>query len=414
MRTIGAAAAAVLILAGGLVAAPPAPAAARCAAATTVRETLPNGTTWQLCWRMHRQTGLVLEDVRISSRHHPEPVRVLRSMTLAQLNVPYDSGVIEYNDITDYGFGGDYLQTLGGEDCAGGSARVGSDGGAEPRRRKVLCVSAEASGPAYRLRNEREPAKPYAEQGHDLVLRAVSKVDSYEYVTEYRLHDDGEISARLGATGDLSPQGYGSADDGWPVGKRARDFATSHFHSAFWRVDFDLAGRGGERVEQYDTKVSGRGKKVATLRTSRKVIAREGSFSKANRRWWRVVSRTARNADGHLRSYELVTAASEVYEAHPETRPDVTFTEHHGCERYAMDNTDPQCAGRRSILDYARNAETMTDPVMWVRVGFHHVPRDEDQSPMPVHWQGFDLVPRDFTEINRLAPDARARVNGRD
>ena len=56
----------------------------------------------------------------------------------------------------------------------------------------------------------------------------------------------------------------------------------------------------------------------------------------------------------------------------------------------------------------------MTNPVMWVRVGFHHVPRDEDQSPMPVHWQGFGLVPRDFTEINRLAPDARARVNGRD
>ena len=51
---------------------------------------------------------------------------------------------------------------------------------------------------------------------------------------------------------------------------------------------------------------------------------------------------------------------------------------------------------------------------MWVRVGFHHVPRDEDQSPMPLHWQGFDLVPRDFTETNPLTPDGRENVNGHD
>ncbi|MEU7901479.1 primary-amine oxidase [Actinoplanes sp. NPDC049118] len=417
-RAMGEAAAAVLILSAGLTATAVRPAVAqapaRCAAANTVRETLPNGTTWQLCWRIHARSGLVLEDVRISSRRYPESVRVLRSVTLAQLNVPYDSGETEYNDITDYGFGGEYLQTLAGDDCRGGSARVGSDGDAVPRRRKVLCVSAEASGPAYRLRNDGAPTKPYARQGHDLVLRTVSKVSTYEYIAEYRLHDDGEISARLGATGDLSPVDVGSADNGWPVGKGARGFATSHYHSAFWRVDFDLAGRGGEQVEQYDTRVAGRGSTAARLRTSRRVIAREGSFSKANRRWWRVVSRTARNADGHARSYELVTAASDVYEAHPETTPDVTFTQHHGCEKYATDNTDPQCAAGRSILDYARNAEIMTNPVMWVRVGFHHVPRDEDQSPMPLHWQGFDLVPRDFTEVNRLAPEARAGFNGRN
>jgi primary-amine oxidase len=418
MRTIATMGTAALILSGGLLAAAATPAAARapaaaqCAAANAVKETLPNGTTWQLCWRIHERTGLVLEDVRISSKRYPEPVRVLGSITLAQLNVPYDSGETEYNDVTEYGFGGSYLQTLAGDDCKGGSARVGSDGDEVPRRRKVLCVSAEASGPAYRLRNEEVETKPYSRQGHDLVLRSVSKVGWYEYVSEYRLHDDGEISVRLGATGDLSPVDLGTAGNGWPVGKGAHEYATSHYHSAFWRVDFDLAGRGGEQVEQYDTTVAGRGSMTAALKTSRKVIAREGSFTKANRRWWRVASRTAKNADGHARSYELVTTAGDVYEAHPETTPDVTFTQHHGCERYATENDDPQCPTRRTILDYARNHETMTNPIMWVRVGFHHVPRDEDQSPMPLHWQGFDLVPRDFTEINRLAPDALTRAAG--
>jgi primary-amine oxidase len=30
---------------------------------------------------------------------------------------------------------------------------------------------------------------------------------------------------------------------------------------------------------------------------------------------------------------------------------------------------------------------------------------------MPLHWQGFDLLPRDFTDTNPLAP---AVVNGQD
>jgi len=422
-RTAGAAAAAALIASLGVTGTGATPAAAQvlalapavpapCAASTMVKETLPNGTTWQLCWRIQQKSGLVLEDVSISSKRYPEPVSVLKSLALAQLNVPYDSGTTEYNDITDFGFGGEYLQTLGGDDCKGGSARVGSDGAAEPVRRQVLCVSAEQSGLAYRSANDETTKPPYSKQGHDLVLRAVSKVGWYEYVTEYRLHDDGQISARLGATGDLSPGDFTSPDKGWPIGKGARAIATSHYHSAFWRVDFDIAGRGGEYVEQYDTKPAGQGSVSAKLTTSHRIVAKEGSFSKANRRWWRVVSGNARNADGHARSYELVTGASDVYEAHPETTPDVTFTQSRACEKYATGNADPECPTRRSILDYAGNKETMKDPIMWVRVGFHHVPRDEDQSPMPLHWQGFDLVPRDFTETNRLAPPERSGVNG--
>jgi len=422
-KTAGAGAAALLAVASlGLAGSPsqaaPAPSTppvppAQCAASTTVKETLPNGTTWQLCWRMQEQAGLILEKVSVSSKRYPEPVQVLESLRLAQLNVPYDSGETEYNDVTDYGFGGWNLQTLGGDDCKGGSARVGSDGGAEPERRAVLCVSAEASGLAYRLRNDAAETKPYSKEGHDLVLRSISKIGWYEYVTEYRLHDDGQISARIGATGDLSPGDYVNADRGWPIGKGARAYASSHYHSAFWRVDFNIAGKGAEKVEQYDTKLDGQGSMSAKLRMTKTTVAKEGSFSKVNRRWWRVVSPTSKNKDGHLRSYELVTGADDRYEAHPETTPDVTFTQGKTCEKYATGNADPQCPAKKTIIDFAKDKEDLKDPVMWVRVGFHHVPRDEDQSPMPLHWQGFDLMPRDFTEMNRLTPDAFTGANGR-
>jgi primary-amine oxidase len=418
-RITGTLAAAILALSLGAAVDAPGPAAAvvvvPCGTATMVKETLPNGTTWQMCWRMNAKSGLVLEEVAISSSRYPAPVQVLESIRMAQLNVPYDHGDIEYDDVTQFGLGAENAMTLRGEDCKGGSPRTGSDAASPPLQRKLLCVSAEASGLAYRSEDYQDengrPGTVYSKQGHDLVLRSIGKVGYYEYVTEYRFHDDGTVSARLGATGDLAND-FSKPDTGWPIGKGARDYETNHFHTAFWRVDFNIDGKGGEKIEQFDTKMTGRGEGgTGILKTSRTTIAKEGSFTRANQRWWRVASPT-KNADQHVRSYELVPGPNDVYEAHPEMKPDVTFTQYDGCEKFATRNTDPQCGSRQSILDYTKNKQDLKDPVMWVRVGFHHVPRDEDQSPMPLHWQGFDLAPRDFTATNRLVPSGRAGVNG--
>jgi primary-amine oxidase len=377
--------------------------AAYCGEAAMVRETLPGGTRWQLCWHVDAKTGLVLEKVAVAYRGQPAPLLVLDSITMAQLNVPYDSGVNEWNDITSYGFGGPYMQTLAGAECRGSRRPAWTGAGAAGN--KVLCVSEEHTGPAHRSADE-EADTLHSRHGHDLVLRTVSKVGWYEYVAEYRLGDDGRISAGLGATGDLSPYDFSDARTGWPVGTGDSDYAANHYHSAFWRVNFNLDGRGGERVEQYDTAPTGeRGRRSAILETTRTGVATEATLQAANRRWWRVVSAASANGDGHPRSYELDVGAGDVYEARPETVPDVTFTEYKACEKFATHNLDPQCRAR-SILQYA-NGEALTDPVMWVRVGFHHVPRDEDQSPMPVHWQGFDLLPRDVTATNPLAPGPR-------
>jgi primary-amine oxidase len=382
----------------------------RCGEASMVAETLPGGTRWRMCWHIDPQTGLVLENVSVSFRSQPQPLPVLTSLTLAQLNVPYDSGVTEWNDITSFGFGGSSMQALAGKECPGGSRRAPYSGAGDAGAR-VLCVTADATGPAQRV-NDEQSQTLYTRQGHDLVLRTVSKVGWYEYLTEYRFADDGRITARLGATGDLSPNDYTIPKAGWPVGPGGQDNASNHHHNAIWRVDFDLAGTGSERVEQYDSTPTGKnGRRSAILESVRTPITTEANLTTANRRWWRTVSDTDVNTDGHPRSYELTLGAGDVYESRPETRPDVSFTEHRTCERFATFNLDPECTGR-SVLEYA-NGEQLTNPVMWVRVGFHHVPRDEDQSPMHTHWQGFDLTPRDLTATNPLAPSARSGINGR-
>lgn len=380
-----------------------------CGTGTMVKEKLRNGARWQMCWHIDDKTGLVLEKAAYQGPRDSKPVMVLDSVTIAQLNVPYDSGHNEWNDITSYGFGGEFLEPIDRDDCEG--KRRSAWAGVDYTGARVLCVQKEASNLAYRLSGGAAPARPYSKNSEDLVLYTISKVGWYEYLSHYRFADDGQISVRLGATGDLAPRDYTTADTGWPIGPGASDYSVSHYHSAFWRVNFNIGESGGEKVEQYDTSPTGeQGRRAAIYKTAKTDVTTEANLNTQPRRWWRVLSPASRNADDHARSYELELGTSAPYEAHPETMPDVTFTQNKACEKFATFNLDPQCT-KKSILEYA-DGEAMTDPIMWVRVGFHHVPRDEDQSPMPVHWQGFDLVPRDFSAQNPLIPDGRLHVNG--
>jgi primary-amine oxidase len=96
-------------------------------------------------------------------------------------------------------------------------------------------------------------------------------------------------------------------------------------------------------------------------------------------RRWRVVSATGGNED------------------------DLYVTEYHPCELFP--GNTPTCGrGHLASVDQWVGGRTPTHPVIWMNAGFHRIARDEDQQPMPVHWQGFALVPRDMTAMNPLTP----------
>ncbi|MFF3560595.1 copper amine oxidase [Streptomyces sp. NPDC002574] len=387
-------------------------AAAGCGTAAALTKKLPGGTTWTMCWRISGTRGLVLEKIAYQPRKEPHPIKVLDSAALAQVNVPYDSGLTEYNDLSDIGFGNTAVD-IGREECPGGT--IGSAYVPQQERTvKALCATTAPHGYAYRsdVYDERGNAKKYTEQGSDLVVFSVSQLGWYEYVTQWNFSDDGTVTAKVGATGDLSPSDYSGEGTGWPIGKGGHDHATSHYHSVFWRLDFAADGSARSKVEQYDTKKAGRGSGSAVLRTTRTPVTKELAAGSALRRWWRVVSPTARNADQHPRSWELVQQHSDHYDAHAYTSKDVYVTQYRSCEQLASGNSDPACNGRGTSVDKWANAETLTHPVVWVNVGFHHIPRDEDQTPMPIHWQGFQLVPRDVTAMSPLTPDDLAGHNG--
>ncbi|MEW2464906.1 copper amine oxidase [Streptomyces sp. NPDC046994] len=394
-----------------------APAAAECSAAYRIEQKLSTGTIWRMCWRYDGNAGLVLEHVSYRPPGESRPIKVLNSARLAQIDVPYDDGSVEYSDLTGAGFA-QGLSAMAPGECPGGTIRTVKVPNAwDPQHPNVdgLCTTTRSRGHAYRMQSD-TGNKVYQAQGRDLLVYTVNKVGWYEYITEWRFQDDGTVNMNVGATGSLSPFDYDAGDGrGWPIGKGARAYATSHSHNVFWRLDFGLDGSSKGKVEQYDSVVSppARGAQAPSNRTTRTKVIRELAGDEKNMRWWRVVSATGRNKDGHPRSYEIVPGPSTRYPGHGFTKHDIYFTEYKACERFASDNLGNCGTGAGTSVDRWVNGQTLTHPVVWVNIGFHHIARDEDQQPMPVHWQGFSIAPRDVTAMNPLTPAALADQNGR-
>ncbi len=396
----------------------PTPTAAFCSGDALISYKLRNGAKWEMCWGHHSIKGLVLSKVAFQGPKDTVPKLVLDAINTAQMNVPYDNGAIEYDDVLQYGFGGNYLKGLDVSECPQGELRNAtvswetSTSVYREETRPALCIREDDTGTAYRSQY-RSNSQILAKQGTDLIVFATAAIGNYEYEMRYSFHDDGQIDAALGATGEAVPFGDGYTN-GWPVGTGEADFLMNHYHSAVWRVDFGLDGTSGMKAEQWDTAPTGqRGTQSAIYNTTKTDIPTEKALNLSNRRWFRVLAPNSLNPDGHPRSYEFVYGKNDPYSSYPHLKYELTFSQFRSCEQFPMRNLTSQAnCGDKTALDYL-DGENLTNPVAWVNVGFHHVPRDEDQSPMPLHWQGFDLLPRDFTEMNPLTPADRAGVNGR-
>ncbi|GHC55651.1 copper amine oxidase [Streptomyces flavofungini] len=400
--------------AGPAAAAPKAPAAAAdCSAAYKIEQTVDGGTTWRMCWHYNTYSGLILDKISYQPKGEPKPIPVLTSARLAQIHVPYDDGDAEFQDVTDTDFG-QALQPLQAGECPGGTIKTVK----VPDRGNVkgLCTTTRARGHAYRLTHDQSTGgngKVYTAQGKDLLVYTVNKASWYEYITEWRFSSDGTITSNVGATGSLSPFDFDGGDGrGWPIGKGDQAKAESHSHNVFWRLNFGLDGSPKAKVEQYDSKVTPSANGGSpTTKTTRTPVTKELTGDRKDMRWWRVVSATGKNKDKHPRSYEIVPGASNKHIGRPYTKHDVYFTEYKKCEQYASANIGCPNGYPKSV-DKWSNGETLKHPITWVNIGFHHIARDEDQQPMPVHWQGFALAPRDVTAMNPLTPQDLAGHNG--
>ncbi|MHC6178238.1 copper amine oxidase [Glutamicibacter endophyticus] len=383
---------------------------------------MTSGGTWNMCWSVDPKLGMVLSDISFAPPGK-DPIPVISQMSLAQLEVPYDDGGRNTSDITTAGFGGPNMHSLTDLECTGQILEApipnigdGSKYGSTPTR-PVLCSDMVDAGLSYR---SAEVGELLAKRKDDWQLSTVSKVGWYEYINQVTFGADGSIRPSLGATGDLSPVDYSDEKHGSAVGPEDSDHASSHSHNAVWKIDWALGGQTGQVVEQFDAKDTGtEGKYSPIVEGNYTRIDTPATARWSDRRWWKVMAPETLNADGHPISYQIdmgktdsFTFVDDQKHHEGETGYDVAFTNADDCQIYATYNRG-RCG--RGVVDYVKKqkGQPLDDVVSWVAVGYHHVPRDEEQSPMEVHWQGFTMVPRDLTATRIDPPEGRENLNGK-
>ncbi|MEZ4728689.1 MAG: hypothetical protein R3E79_16265 [Caldilineaceae bacterium] len=363
---------------------------ANCSAPFFIDQTLRNGARWQLCWEHRNLDGIVLRDIYYTP---PRGVarRVLAQGSISQVHVPYDDNSARFHDITDDGFGDNNLNDLTPAECPAGTLlKYGA--------KDALCQQIQPRGYAFK-------GLGMQEQGELLSLFSVSTSGEYNYIPVWRLGDDGSLELLMGATGKLQ-RFTNDSRYGWPV-RADGTRGTSHIHNYYWRLDFDLGASGADDVVEEFNYAPSADNTQRTLGITRLTSEAGRSINPAGLRSWRIRDGAATNANGQPISYQLEPVAVGHRDVGPSYEPwtanDVYVTTYRECERYVSHN--PQVGGCADNLAGFVNGESLegADVVLWYGATFHHIPRDEDEVYMHMHWNGFRLTPRDWLDANPAA-----------
>ncbi len=344
-----------------------------------------DGSGWEMCWTSTRQENIVLSEIHYRSSNQ-KLTKVVSSIRLAQLHVTYDDSRVTYNDVTQFGLGGGYVSTLLNSDCPNGDLIDISE-------RAGLCKQTNTDHAAFHSGDETDIKEV-------LTLFSVSQVGSYSYLVTWKFYDDGSIEPSIGAAGalqrssDHEHENYGRELEGNPD-----KVWLSHTHNYYWRIDFDI---GEDALDDVVTEVSypldelgRRPKKEERLLNE---IARKINPEKLTSWYVTNDSDDVMEAPGYLieplrYGHKLVRQNHE-----PFTDFDFFVTRQNDCERFISENTkfNPECGD--DILEYTNNESLLNqDIVVWHRISFHHVPRNEDKRHMHSHWDGFLMQARNLS-----------------
>jgi primary-amine oxidase len=361
-----------------------------CEPDSRISETFDNGASWDLCWESRIRENLVLSDVHYTPPGG-EPLRILSSARLSQLHVAYDDTDVTYNDVTQYGLGGGYLMSLADVDCPHGELL-------NVQTRPTICRWRGHGDSGYRTPTRSVTAE-------SLNLFSVSQVGAYAYIINWTFYADGAVEPGVGATGALQrssdnlelPFGrvlQGDPDTLW----------LSHTHNYYWRLDFDLGPSAtDDRFEEIrfvlrDDGTRARQVEVFATEQARRIDP-DAQLS------WQISADGSVGSPAYLIEPVRMGHRFERKAIEPYSDYDLFVTVANDCERFASQNArfNPDCLNH--VLQYVDGQSIENqDIVLWHRVGFHHVPRSEDQRHMHTHWDGFVMQPRNvFDGTSALA-----------
>lgn len=363
--------------------------------------TLVEWEGWKFRWQFREIEGLILTDVHFQGR------KLLKTIGLAEIYVPYAPGWPRPEDFALGGFKANPMPLEIGRDCTPGSTKcrafLGSGVKATEKTADVM-IHEEPLGLMYAGSQGRATGKM-------LVLWCMVHFpgpgDGYTYILRWKLQSDGTLMGEVGATGGLQHLGVGKETGlGVIVGKDKDGnevFAPSHVHNFYFRIDFDIDGTEN-CFEEFSYNV--RQDDSLTAAASWETVPKElGRFlNETTFRSWRAVNRKSLNAMGRPRSYHLIPGGKGSFR---DNLPNQLLKADFIVTRFKPDEYPYTKSDQRRMLDavssYMNDEPAIdTDLVAWYRMSFAHHPRTEDWVAQPVVWHHFELVPRDFLDASPL------------
>ena len=358
---------------------------------------------WSFRWQFRDIEGLMINDVYFQGK------KVLKSINLAEIYVPYAPGSPRPEDFSLGGFLANPMPLQIGRDCnsAGTGCRpFNRDGMPAVGSTADVMMHEEPIGFLYAGTQGRALGKM-------LVLWSMVHFkglgDGYTYVIRWKFRNDGSLCPEVGATGGLQHLNIGAGTDaGRVVGKDDQGeevFAPSHVHNFYFRIDFDIDGADSNVAEEFSYETDQVDRQIARgvwrpfERESGRVLA-ENVF-----RSWRVKNPKSLNAIGHARSYQLLPGGHGAWKdgGFPVCTGDFFITKYRASEfPYSTSDNRRMLSALASYLN--DEAVVGTDVVAWYRLSFVHHPRTEDWPAQPTVWNSFELMPRDFLDASPLKP----------
>ncbi|MEO1521952.1 MAG: primary-amine oxidase [Cyanobacteria bacterium J06633_2] len=383
---------------------------------------------WSFRYAMHPRDGLVLYQVTYDDGNQVRPVMYRAS--LSEMVVPYSDPNPTWSfrnafDVGEYNFGVlASIMTLGKDIPSNGVLldAVFADAYGEPYDMPGVVGIYERDRGILWKHYDYVTDQTYARRDRDLVVAVTGAIDNYDYGINWIFHQDGSIEVETDSTGIILIQ----ASDAERVEDEVTPYGTlvaknivgiTHQHFFGFRLDLDVDGSSNSvmraELEQFDTSAMNPiGNAFQAQYTSLNSEADAVSdVDLTVSRKWMISSSDKRNSIGAPTSYVLLPTANASFAPGLDSKisQEAGFATHHFWvtkydpdQLYAAGDYPNQGRADQGLPSYIANDESISDEdvVVWYTLGVSHVTRVEDWPVMPVHREGFKLIPRGFFDRN--------------
>ena len=395
---------------------------------------------WRFQFRTDKRPGMVISDLEVNDQDTWRSV--IYQMHLSEVFVPYMDPAEgwywrTYMDSGEYGFGLFLTPLRTGVDCPAYAtflpAIMADDAGGVLEIPDAVCIFERNIGdPAWRHFEvfAQTPEQFIPAEGRpetELVVRTASEVGNYDYLIDYRLKQDGQISIKIGATGLDAVKGVVStsmndatADEDTKHGTLIAPnlVAANHDHYFNFRIDFDV----DQPVNQMGTM---------------EIVPAEVAEDSPRRSMW-TWQHVMPDSELDARYRFSAMKPKHIHIGNPDREGYLGQTPgwmiHHGSiaygpfdfendppfkrnayieysswttvydpeQRYAGGKYAMQSDGSDTLAEWVKQDRPLQgqDIVSWFTAGFHHIPRMEDWPVMSTEWKTVHILPFNFFAHN--------------